>query len=477
MINSIPPISYELMDIDLPDKRLKLRSYFMLEEFYKSPDKSLPATFGGRAELRAAYRFFNQDCVTPESILTPHIEKTIQRINQHPTVLLINDTTDINMSHMEKVDNLGILNDADSPGCILHVLKAFTPERLALGVVSAKFITRSSEQLGKHKKSRLFPIEEKESYRWLEDYRKACDIAKNSSSQVIYIADREADIFELFYEASNNKADIIIRGNHDRSILQNDGTKSHLLSVLEKSKAIGMLKFTTTDVKGKRRKNRNKRDTKARNGREVKQEIKILEISLNPSKEKKKNFPPVKINALYLKEVEVPNGEEPINWLLLTTLKIEGQEDAQKIVDFYLCRWGIETFFHVLKTGCKIEELQFENSSRLLPCISMYLIVAWRILYTMMLGRLMPELLCDLVFEEDEWECAYAITHKKKPPSKPPTLGDMINMIAMMGGYLGRKSDGPPGPQAIWVGIQKLYLNAEGWSAHKNLIESTKTYG
>jgi IS4 transposase len=378
------------------------------------------------------------------------------------------------MSHMETVGNLGVLNDANSPGCLLHVLKAFTPERLALGIVSAKFITRSHEDFGKKLNKASDAIEGKESYRWLEDYRRACDIAKNSTSHIVYIADREADIYELLYEANDrdDAADIIIRGNYNRKVLENEGATSFLLPTLQKSRPIGTLKFCMPAVKGKRRKNKQKRDQKGREGREVKQEIRSVEVTLPPPKHKKKRFSPTKIYALYLEEIDVPEGEESINWLLFTTLKIETQKDAEKVVDLYLCRWGIETFFHVLKTGCTIEELQFENSSRLFPCIAMYLIVAWRVMHTMMLGRLMPEVSCGLVFEEDEWECAYAIVIKKRPPSDPPTLGNMIRMIATMGGYLGRKNDGPPGPQVIWIGIQKLYANTEGWSAHKNLIAS-----
>lgn len=472
---SVLSISCELANICLPDKRLSKRSMSMLEKLYKSPDKSLPATFGGRAELKAAYRFFDQDCVTHNVILSSHIEKTIERIDQHPTVLLVNDTTDINMSHMEKVNNLGVLNDANSPGCLLHVLKAFTPERLALGIASAQFVTRTHEDFGKKQNKQSFGIEEKESFRWLEDYRKACDIAKDSTAHIIYIADREADLYELFNEANEKNciADIIIRGNNKRRVLKEEGTTSLLIPALENTPPMGMLKFCMPAVKGKGRKNRQKRDQKGREGREVNQEIKFLEVTLLPSKHKKKKFSPVKIHALYLKEINVPEGEEPINWLLLTTLKIESQEDARKVVNLYLCRWGIETFFHVLKNGCAIEELQFEDSSRLFPCLAMYLIVAWRVMYTMMLGRLIPEVPCSLVFEEDEWECAYAMIMKKRPPSYPPMLGDMIKMIATMGGYLGRKSDGPPGPQVIWIGIQKLYSNTEGWSAHKNLIAST----
>ncbi len=474
MIDSTLLISDELENIFLPDKRLKERCYSMLEKLYKSPEKTLPSTFGGRSELKAAYRFFDQDCVTPEIILAPHIAKTLNRINQHPTVLLINDTTDINMSHMGKIQDLGVLNDINSPGCLLHVLKAFTPDRLPLGVLSAQFIQRPIEKFGTHVNKHTDSIEKKESFRWLEDYRKACDVAKNSSSEVIYIADREADLYELFYEATKDadNADIIIRVSRDRTILQENGISSSLYDALKNSISLGELEFYIPTINGKKRKNRQKRDQKGRQGRKVKQEIKSLELTLLPSRYKKKNYSPVKMYALYVEEVNCPKDEEPITWLLFTTLKITTKEDAEKIVNFYLSRWAVETFFHVLKNGCKIEELQFQASSRLLPCIAMYLIIAWRLLYTTMLGRHLPKVSCALVFEEDEWECAYAITKKKKPPLDPPSLEEMINMVAMMGGYLGRKNDGPPGPKAMWIGLQKLYFNTEGWSAHKAFMSN-----
>lgn len=478
MENFVLSISDELEQIQLPDKRLKKRSSFILDKLYKSPDKSLPASFGGRNELKAAYRFFDQSCVTPDTILLPHVEKTIERINQYPTVLLVNDTTDINMSHMERVGDLGVLNNVDCPGCSFHTLVAFTIERLPLGTVSATFVKRLPEELGKHKHKESTPIEERESYRWLQDYRKACEIAKTSSSKIIYMADREACIHDLFHEAKmdNHSAELLIRGQctgkNQKRVLQSNGKTEALASVLKKAESLGILQFHIPSITERKKKARRKRPQKGRDGRDVRQTIKSMEVTILPPRHKK-HLSKVKVYALLLEETNPPTGEEPIDWLLLTTLEIKTKEDAEKIVSFYLCRWGIETFFHILKTGCKIEELQFTESSRLLPCLAMYLIVSWRIMYTMMLGRAMPGVSCSILFEEDEWECAYAMIKKKRPPLTPPTLEEMINMVATMGGYLGRKADGPPGPKVIWVGIQKLYFNAEGWSAHKALTMST----
>jgi len=292
------------------------------------------------------------------------------------------------------------------------------------------------------------------------------------------MADREACLHDLFHEAkkNNHSAELLIRdqctGKSQKRVLQGNGKTESLTSALKKAESLGILEFHIPSVTERKKKARRTRPQKGREGRVVQQTIKSLEVTILPPRHKKQ-LSTVKVYALLLEEINPPKGAEPINWLLLTTLKIKTKEDAEKIVGFYLCRWGIETFFHILKTGCKIEELQFKESSRLLPCIAMYLIVCWRIMYMMMLGRAMPKVPCNILFEDDEWECAYAMIKKKRPPSIPPTLEEMINMVATMGGYLGRKADGPPGPKVIWVGIQKLYFNAEGWSAHKALIMSS----
>ncbi len=127
-----------------------------------------------------------------------------------------------------------------------------------------------------------------------------------------------------------------------------------------------------------------------------------------------------------------------------------------EILQCYLCRWQIEIYFKVLKSGCKIEELQLERASRIEPALSLYMIVAWRVLYLTMLGRGYPALPCDVVFETEEWKAVYIVSKREQPPEEPPTLDKMIRMVAELGGFLNRKSDGFPGPKTIWLSRQFL---------------------
>jgi hypothetical protein len=118
--------------------------------------------------------------------------------------------------------------------------------------------------------------------------------------------------------------------------------------------------------------------------------------------------------------------------------------------------WGIEVYFKVLKSGCRVEQLQLETRERLEPALALYMIIAWRVLYLTMLGRDCPEMPCDAVFGDEEWKAVYLVTQCKAPPPEPPSLDTMVRMVATLGGFLNRKSDGFPGPKTLWIGLQRI---------------------
>src|SRR3990172_6898217 len=154
-----------------------------------------------------------------------------------------------------------------------------------------------------------------------------------------------------------------------------------------------------------------------------------------------------------------------MSWTLLTTLPVDGAEDAIRVVECYACRWMIEVLFRVLKTGCLVEKRQLETRERLERCLAVDLIVAWRILYLTMVGRETPNLPCSAVFEEYEWKALYVFVHKSRDavPKEPPTLREVTRLIGRLGGHLGRKSDGHPGPMTLWRGLQRLPDISEMW--------------
>jgi hypothetical protein len=310
---------------------------------------------------------------------------------------------------------------------------------------------RAPGSLGKDNGTR--PIEEKESIRWLEGFARVNELAERTpTTDFVYIADREADIYELFVEAPcpESGADWLIRGQHDH--LLSDSTK--LRGKLDKAPALTELRFDQPASAG-------------RAARPVHQQIKSVRVTLKAPSRPDRTLPDVEVTAILATEINPPVGEDAVEWLLLTNLQVETAEQAIEKLQWYLCRWQIEIYFKILKSGCRVEELQLEKLERLEPALAFYMIIAWRVLFLTMLGRDCPEMPCDVVFATPEWQAVYLVTKREPPPEKPPSLDTMVRMVAGLGGFLNRKSDGFPGVQTLWVGLQRaadfvLALDAQG---------------
>ena len=147
-----------------------------------------------------------------------------------------------------------------------------------------------------------------------------------------------------------------------------------------------------------------------------------------------------------------------MEWLLLTTLRVSEEASAQRIVGHYRLRWLIERYHYVLKSGCRIEESQLRESERIERLLALYCIVAWRLLWLTYVSRADPDAPCTEAFTDLEWQCAYRANRNiKTVPDEPPTVRETVRVIAGLGGFLGRKSDGEPGVKVIWRGLMRLH--------------------
>lgn len=453
-------VESEFESIDLGDYRLDCRSISIIEDLGLAPGRSIPQTFQSRSEIKAVYNFFSNDKVSPEKILKPHIEKTVERIKEYPVVLLPSDTTKIDYTDKKAMQGKERLSNQRS-GLWLHSTIAVTPERLNLGSVEANFWSRTSEVSDDNGTIRdRLPIEKKESFRWLQSYRVACEIRRETpDTQIVYMADREGDIVEIFNESEKQKkngsyADFIIRSQHDRSIvnenLEDKKTKVKLRRRLKESSTLGEVEFTIPP-------------TEKREGRKVRQELKAVRVKLNPVRGFKAK---VKVNAVMAIETNPPDGENPLIWVFTTSLPINSFEDVMEIIKFYLCRWEIELFFKVLKSGCKIEERQLQSTNRMKPLIAVFLALSWRVVFTMMLGRICSEIPSSDIFTTSEWKSVYKVHNKnKRLPRKAPPLGEFISMVAELGGYIERKNGKPPGVKVMWKGMARMVDFAIAWEA------------
>lgn len=449
-------ITQEYGSINIGDERLNKRAKQLLKRFSDTPLESIPERCKGWAETKATYRFFENDLVTAKKVIKPHRLATLNRIKEHPIVLLLQDTTTLNYSGQKERVDTGPIQQDNVRGLFLHPTLAVTPNRECLGLIDyeqwarEKLAHQSAEERKAERHSKA--IKDKESYRWVRGYKKATKLSKViPDTQFIYIADREGDIYDIYHEAATNfargSADWVIRATFDRAIFDETQPKNRnrLKKSVKASSGMGKVTFTTSSF-GNRKK------------REVTQDVFVKEVTLLPPREKAKaGFAPVKVTTIIATETNPPPGEKAVEWTLLTSVPISSLEAALQVIQWYLCRWQIEIFFKVLKSGCTIEKLQLNEKQRFDPCLALYLIVAWRILFMTMAGRAYPSLSSECLFEPIEWQTAYVMIYEKSPPKEPPALKDMLRMIARLGGFLGRKHDGDPGPTVMWKGLRTLY--------------------
>jgi hypothetical protein len=444
------------------DERLNKRYKKLLNSFTSSPNKSIPGTFKSWGETLAAYRFLNNQKVNQADILSPHKKATIERIKKESLVLIPQDTSTIDFSKRQPISGMGYLNDKKTQGFYIHPSLAVTSDKQPLGVIDFQAWVR--KELGTRHTRKNRSIEEKESYCWIKSYEAANEIALAApNTTIISIADREGDIYELLEKlpSESNKAYWLVRCQQNRLVInQETGEETRLWEIVKNTAPIGEIAFS---LPAGTTYNRDKSKRKPRQERTVQQLVRAYTVQLKPSRRKGKKLNPIAINVIHCEEINPPNKEDKVEWFLLTSYPINTAKTALEAINWYLCRWQIELFFKVLKSGCTIEELQFNTYQATLNCVALYSIIAWRILYLTMLGRNCPNLPCDAVFERHEWQSVYAVSTKKPIPKQPPSLYALIIMIAKLGGFLARKSDGYPGSKVMWIGIQRMKDFAQAW--------------
>jgi hypothetical protein len=200
-----------------------------------------------------------------------------------------------------------------------------------------------------------------------------------------------------------------------------------------------------------------------RKSREAVVEVRATRVTWRAPERKEGQLPDVRVSAVLVTEVNPPDDDVPVEWILLTSLPIDTIDQVHLIIQYYCTRWMVEVFFRTLKSGCRVEERRFEKIDRLLPCLAVYLIVTWRVLFVCRLGRSCPEISCEAVFEPAEWQSVYQVVKREKPPKQPPKLQEMVRMVAQLGGYVNKKRDDEPGPQTVWLGLQRLHDIALCW--------------
>jgi len=373
-------------------------------------------------------------------MLKPHLEKTIQRISAEKTVLLVQDTSAIMFNKRDVIDGMGVITNNEQQGFLIHPTIAVTPQRVCLGITKFHYWNREKIQEkteAEIKKREKFDISLKESCRWLNTLKESEAISELCpETNLIAVGDRECDIFEVLnYEG---RVKYLTRVAHDRNTYE-----GKLISDVMQTEPIGTLEFYYPKDK-----------------RTVKQNIYTKEVLIRNPKNHKEYSKPITI--VICDEINTPEGKDRIRWILATSVHINDEISASDIINWYLCRWEIEILFKILKSGFELEKKQLKSFDRIINITCLFLLTSWRILLMSRLGEACPDIPCSIVFDEYEWKLLFYKINKKEPESVPK-LGEMILNLALLGGYLNRKSDSKPGPKVLWQGLNKLYFLVEGW--------------
>jgi len=468
-----PWVVDEVKTAELNDKRLNARLAKLLSQLAARPTASIPAACGGRAEMVAAYRFCKNEKTSFEAVLRPHRDATRERMAAQPVVILSQDTSEIEVTRPEqKVEGSGPLDGGARCGALLHAMHAFAPDGTPLGTVDATAWVRAEEPvcapLSRAERAAI-PIEDKESHRWVVALEQAREEARHCpTTQFICVADSEADIYEVMAEGTREPraVDWIVRAGQDRALVWEEGHDHGGQYIREHVLKQPVLFQNTIQVRGRKTtkvtcETRGRRQP--RESREATVAVRAARVTLRPPWRADRKLPPVTVNVVLVSEVNPPAGDEPVEWMLLTNLPIDTLEQVRQIIQYYCVRWMIEIFFRVLKSGCRVEKRLFEHMDRLLTCLAVYMIVAWRTLYVCRLGRSCPEVSCEAVFEPAEWKSVWKVVRREDPPAEPPALGVFVRMVAQLGGYVNQKRSGPPGPQTVWIGLQRMHDFATCW--------------
>jgi hypothetical protein len=426
----------------LGDRRLERRLLGIADAFAARPTAAIPQACGSWAAAKAAYRFFDHESTTMDRLLEPHRGATVERMRGEPVVLIVQDTTSLNYTTRPDMQGIGPIGSwANGPrGLMLHNTMAFRPDGLALGLLDVQCWPRT--RFGIKKQRQRKAIADKESAKWLRPLAAVGQAARHCpNSRLVTVCDREADIYELFELAHREGRELLVRATQDRGLHDPAGVRlrAHMASLAPAAEVeIAVPRHAGQPA------------------RTARMAVRFANLTLAPPK-KKKHLPPLPMTVVWSCEIDPPPGvKKPLQWMLLANRPVDDLDQALERLQWYRCRWSIEVFHRTLKSGCRIEDRQLHTAERLKACLAIDMVVAWRIQHLTLLGRTVPDDPCTTVFSDDQWKAIVVFKTNKPPPTHPPTLRQMIVLVATLGGFLARKGDGDPGPKSLWIGLQRL---------------------
>lgn len=448
-----PSIIGEFDDVDLGDERLNARLRLLAESLGRDPQLSFPDALEDSAELEAGYRFFNNPRIESAEILRPHVVAVGARLRAVQRVLAIHDTTEFVFGGKSAREGL----EGDRFRAHFCLAVSGDGRREPLGVLAIDPWVRA-EKKGLRSTEQRRKEETRESKRWLEQ-----SIAVESAAEgtvLVHVEDREGDIYESLSVRQQKGMHFIVRAQTYRVV----ETGEDYTNIREHLRA--QPRRLEREVVLSRRQNwRTKGSHQHRGeGRQARVSIAATSVTIRrPRKDGANVIESIVLNAVHVIEVDPPEGEQIVEWLLLTTERIDSDSDVEFVVDSYRARWVIEEYFKALKTGCAYEARQLESYDALLRALSIFAVIAWRLLWMRFLAQNAPKTPATMVATASE----LGVLRAQARVNDDASVEDFLKAVARLGGHL--KRNGPPGWQVLWRGYRKLGDLAAGYAAGMRL--------
>ena len=433
----------ELAGIELGDPRREARAMAIAERLVSAPEATLPEAMGDRAMLEALYRHLANEDVTFEALLTQHLGRTARRCASEPAVYALHDTTVCTFPGEAEREGLGRVN-GQKQGFFAHVTLAVSADgkRVPLGLLGCELFTRDGERA----------IEEGESKRWLRGVEGACN-AVGDAQKIIHVADRESDMYWLLVSMIGADQRFIVRASQDRLVdVAGEGVKS-LFTAVQETRQVYELDVPAGARRKAGRTGAEREQFPERDARVARLSFAALPLTLHRPKRGASKLPEqIAVNVVHVFELGPPVGERPIEWVLLTSERIDSAANIAKVVEGYRTRWTIEEYFKTIKTGCAFESRQLESFKTLTNLLAYSLIIAYALLLMRALARTNSDLAGDALLSDVQLLCLRLMTKRK--PARLKTARQVLDAIAELGVHL--RSNGDPGWRVLSRGWKRL---------------------
>ena len=438
----------------LPNKRLRQRAIAIGEAMTERPGMAMTRAHDDNNGTRNAYNFFGNKRVSLAALLdspTRVLALKLRDLPQGTTVLNVQDTSEINLSHLNTMTGLGSIGNPVNRGLFMHPALAVATNGVPLGLLELQTWTRPVKARGKAKTRRDRAFEDKESVRWWTTIAQAEKKVKRPGL-LVHVGDCESDIYQVLSRCHKASYRLLVRAAQDRRV---EGEPRLLWAQVETFAQSPEQR--TVHVAPRRA----TKDKSAQPARTATMAIRFGSVALRAPHKGKAS---VHAWAILAREVDTPEGIEPLEWLLLTLEPIATQAQAWERVTWYGFRWVIEEFFKVLKSGCRIEARQFDSLPPFEVSLALSMLTAVMLLQLTKRARIDPDQPATTTLSADEEQVLreHAETHRNRPPA-PLRLGEAVTLLAMLGGYKDRSCDGPPGWSTLWQGYQRLRAMVDGY--------------